>query len=133
MLVHHYDELCTFAPHAVQYRIQPRSLGNERHVAHDIVTQWLALHQEPQDVPNQHDADDLIERILVDRVARMSNAARHRSDFFGGGVTPEPYDTDPRRHDLDRGELTELEKLRKHRALFFLELAFRHALFDHEA
>ena len=86
--------------------------------------------QHGNEVLGQHEPDDVVDRVLVDRVARAAALLDHRERLVERRVDRQRVDVRARRHDLARVLLRELEHALEQVASVRLEDAALLALLD---
>src|SRR5690606_27400441 len=75
VFVHHDDELRLLPTHPREHCVQLGGLRHEGDGADDVSGERASFDEETEQIPDEHDADDLIERPVVDRVTRVPAAA----------------------------------------------------------
>ena len=92
----------------------------------------IALGEDRQQVLGVEDADDVVDRLLVDRDARVAVADDHVDDLLERRILGERRDVDARDHHLVDALLAQLEHRADHLLLLGLDDALLAAALDED-
>src|SRR5262249_7584903 len=115
VFVDDYAQMDAAVLQALQDVAEPRRVGNENRLAHDLFQVELALfEQEWHDVLAVQHADYLVEIPAVNRQARVARDLELSHNLFKTGALLEGHDLRRRDHNFARGQVGEFKNVVDH-------------------
>ena len=114
VLVHDDRHLRAVPPHRRHQAVEGHRLRNEWQLADLLLRQARTGRQEAHQVLDVDHAEDVVDALVVDRVARVRLLAQEFPDLAGVGPERDADDLHPRDHHLRGGEFAKVEQLAQH-------------------
>ena len=106
--------------HLLQQLRHALALGHEMRRAHQRRHRRLRARRQRHEILHEHDADDVVEVVAIDRHARVLLLAEQRAQILQRGIGADGDDVGPRRHHLADEGLGEVDDRLQQLAAFLL-------------
>ena len=124
VFVNHDGHVCVALLQGAHQFVHARRGGNEERLAHDgVEAEGAVVAGQGQEILGEHDAHDVVERVVVDRQARVATAAHDLDHLLQRPRALHGPDVGARRHGLPHAGVRQVEDAGDHAGVGLLHQA----------